>query len=95
MPITHAISNTHNNPRPQVDCYTTNTSTSYYADQDIVFGEISYSYECTTPYSMNSVVFQGGKLRIGINSSIDNLKSTSTILNLSSSSVFSGITNEF
>ena len=79
----------------QVDCYTTNLSTSSLSDKNAVSYEISYSFDSTIFYLTDSVVFQGGKLCIGINLSMDNLKSTSIMLNVSSSSVVSGITNAF
>ena len=44
LPIANKISNTHNNQRPQVDIFATNLSKSSRADQEVVFGEISYSY---------------------------------------------------
>ena len=74
MPIANKISNTHNNQRPQVDIFATNLSTSSRADQDVVFDEISDSYERTTLYPTDLVVFHGSKLHIGINFSTDNLK---------------------
>ena len=57
--------------------------------------KISYSYDHTTSYPTDSVVFQGSKSRIGINFSADYLKAPSTMLNGSSSSVISGVTTPF
>ena len=50
LPIINAISNAHNNQRPQVYCFATNSSTSSCADQDVVSDENIYSYEHTTSY---------------------------------------------
>ena len=49
--ITNALSNTHNNQVKQVNCFATNLSTSSHADQDVVYDEISYSYDRTTSYT--------------------------------------------
>ena len=91
-PHTNKLSNTHNNRRPQVDCFASDSSTYSIADQDIVSDEIIYSYERTTSYPMDSVVFQGSKFCIDINLSKDDLKALSTPLNGLSSSVIRGIT---
>ena len=80
LPITNVISNTHNNPRPRVDFFATDLSTSYCPDQVVISDEISYSYDCTTSYPKDSV-FQGSKLRIGINLYTYYLKAPSTTLN--------------
>ena len=58
LPIANGISNTHINPRPQVDYFATNLSTSSRADQDVASYEISYSYERTTSYPTDSVFFK-------------------------------------
>ena len=50
LPIKNTLSNTYNNPIPQVDCYKTNLLTYSHADQDVVSDEISYSYDCTKSY---------------------------------------------
>ena len=42
FPTTNGISNTHNNPRPQVDCFATNLSTFSRAGQDVLSDEINY-----------------------------------------------------
>ena len=65
----------------QVDCYTTNLSTSSLSDKNAVSYEISYSFDSTIFYLTDSVVFQGGKLCIVINFSTDDLKYPSTTLN--------------
>ena len=36
FPITYTLSNTHNNQKPQVNCFETNLSTSSREDQDVV-----------------------------------------------------------
>ena len=95
MSVAKALSNTQNNPRPLVDCYKTNVSTYSCADQDEVSDEISHSYDRTTSYPTDSVVFQGSKLCIGINLSPDGLKALPTPLNGSSSSVIISITTPF
>ena len=74
FPITNPISNTHNNQRPQVDIFATNLSTSSRADQDDVSDKISCSYDHKKSYTTGSLVFQGSKLRIGINFPTDDLK---------------------
>ena len=52
---------------PQVDIFVTNVSTSSRADQYVVSDEISFSYDHTTSYPTDSVLFQGSKSGIGIN----------------------------
>ena len=74
MPITNPLSNTQNNPRPQVDYYTTNLSTYSHSDQDVVSDQISYLYDRTTEYPTDSIFSQGSKLRIGTNFSTYDLK---------------------
>ena len=66
FPVAKSISNPRNNPRPPVDFYITNLSTSYCADQDVVSNEIIHSYDRTPSYTTYSVVFQGSKLFIGL-----------------------------
>ena len=66
MPIPNSTSNTNNNQIPQVGWFAINLSKLSYADQDIVTDKISYSYELTTSYPTDSVVFQGIKSRIGV-----------------------------
>ena len=61
LPITNSIYNTQNNKIPQVDIFANNVSTSSFADQDVVSDEINYSYDHTTSYPTDSVVFQGSK----------------------------------
>ena len=80
FPIRNALLNTHNNLRPQVDCFATNLSTSSRADQDVDSDEISFLYDHTTSYLTDSVIFQGIKSRIGINFYTDFLKAPSTPL---------------
>ena len=65
LPITKTISNTHNNQRPQVDIFATNLSKYSHEYQYVVSDEISYSYDRTTSYTTDSVVFNGSKLIIG------------------------------
>ena len=57
LPIKNTLSNTHNNTGPQVDCFETNLSTCYCADQDVVYDENSYSNYRTTSYPTDSVFF--------------------------------------
>ena len=92
MQITNTIPNEHNNKILQVDIYATHLSASSRADQYLVYDEISYSYNRTKSYPTDSVVFKGGKLRLGINFSTDDFKAPSTPRNSSSSSVISCIT---
>ena len=66
LPITNTLSNTQNNPRPKVDCFVTNLSISFCADQYLVFDENSYLYEHTISYHTYSFFSQGSKSRIGI-----------------------------
>ena len=75
-----SISNPHN-ISPPVDFYRINLSTSSCADQNVVSDGISHSYDCTSSYPTYSVVFQGSRLRIGINLSPCYLKALSTPLN--------------
>ena len=56
---------------------------------------MSYLYYCTTSYRTDSKTIQRIKLHIGINFSTYYSKSPSTPLNVSSSSVVSGITTPF
>ena len=63
----NVLSNTHNNSRPQVGSFETNLSTSSRAYQCVVSYYISYSYDCTKSYPMNSVFFQVIKSFIGNN----------------------------
>ena len=56
--IVKALSNTLNNPIPPFDCYRTKLSTSYRADQAVVYNEISHSYDCITSYPKDSVFFK-------------------------------------
>ena len=58
FPITNAISNTHNNQIPQVHCFAINSSESSCVDQDVIYDEISYSYDHTTSYPTDSVFFK-------------------------------------
>ena len=58
LQITNALSNKHKNPRPQVDFFATNLSTYSSEYQYVVSDEISYSYDRTTPYPMDSVFFK-------------------------------------
>ena len=95
LSIKNTLSNTHNNPRPQVDCFATNLSTSSRADQYLVSDGIGYSYDRTLSHPTDSVAFQGSKLLIGINISADYLEPPSTPLNGSSSSVIIRITTPF
>ena len=81
LQITKAISYTHKNQRPQVDCFATNLSTYYRADQDVISDTIGYSYDRTTSYPTDSVVFQGSKFRVDINICTADLKDPTTLLN--------------
>ena len=74
LTITNALSNTHNNPWPKVDCFTINLSKYSRSYQGVVSEKISYSYDCTKSYLTDSVVFQGSKSRICINLSTNYLK---------------------
>ena len=73
----------------------TNLSTYSWADQDVVYDKIIYSYDRTTPYTTNSVVSKGSKPCIGSMLSTDYLKATSTLVNGSSGSFIRGITTTF
>ena len=93
--ITFAISFTHNNQRPEVNIFSTYLSTSSFEDKDVVSDEIIYSYDRTTSYTTNSVIFQRSKLLMGINFSADALKAPPTQLNSPSILVVGVITNPF
>ena len=58
FPITSTLSNTHNNPRPQVDFFENNLSTYYCSEQDVFSNKISYSYDHTSSYTTDSVFFK-------------------------------------
>ena len=95
FPPTIKISNTRSNPKPEVDYFVTNLSKSSRADQDVVSGEIRYSYDCTRSYPTVSVAIKGINSRIVIIFYTDDLKVPSTPLNSSPSLVISGITPPF
>ena len=58
---------------PQFDFFATDLSKYFCVDQYVVYDGISYSYDRSTSYPMDSDVFQGIKLCIGINFSTDHL----------------------
>ena len=52
------LSNPHKNTISPVDCCKNNLSKSSFADQNVVYDKISHSYDCTTSYPIDSVVFK-------------------------------------